>query len=280
MNEFWRRLIEMERRQDRANHMMTRSSDQIDQAKVDNYKGGIFAPIQNVGNLASGYGPFKTFAKKVKVRLISDNPLGFGPIWYEPQESGFYYPPYSTSQIPYGTPSQQADFFDWTEIEMNDVVYFIRYNGQWGTQEVYQSDGQVNKVYPGSQYLPMKSHFDTSVSIRTVFGTGFAEGSLPVPNAWGFHSYEVAIQMRFYYDLTDGFTTTNRSVMDLRTSFELYDWTIAENFPAWGSTGDRIVTGTSFWAYERYGTHDNIDYYFGDYFASSTKMQLKWDDTE
>jgi hypothetical protein len=81
MNEFWRRLIEMERRQDRANHMMARSSEQIEQAKVDNYKGGIFSPIQNVGNLQPGYGVIGTY------------PFGFDGLWikatfpYFPNES-------------------------------------------------------------------------------------------------------------------------------------------------------------------------------------------------
>jgi hypothetical protein len=90
MNEFWRRLIEMERRQDRANHMMARSSEQIEQAKVDNYKGGIFSPIQNVGNLQPGYGVIGTY------------PFGFDGLWvsadFESSEPAFTGPSPSTAQ--------------------------------------------------------------------------------------------------------------------------------------------------------------------------------------
>ena len=80
----------MERRQDRANHMMTRADDQINQAKVDNYKGGIFAPIQYVSNLSPGYGVIGTY------------PFSYDGIWvsadFESSEPAFTGPSPLTAQ--------------------------------------------------------------------------------------------------------------------------------------------------------------------------------------
>lgn len=265
--------------------MMTRADDQINQMTVDNYKGGIFSPIQNVGNLASGYGPFKTFAKKVQVKLISDNPAPVGAIWSEPFAGGLYalyFPPYATYPYPpYGTMSQQADFFDYTEVEMTPSTEFS-ISGSYYSQTFYQSNGFTRKTYPassGNLIMYPISYLDVAVSISTVFGLDQYSQNLPVPNSYGFNRYEILVQMRFSYKLTDGADYTNRSVMDLRTRLYSYDWPFEDNFPAWGSKGERLLTGTSYWTYQRYGTHNNVDYTFADYFQSATTMKIKWDDT-
>lgn len=218
MNEFWRRLIEMERRQDRANHMMTRSSDQIDQAKVDNYKGGIFAPIENVGKLESGY------------NVIGVYPFSYDGIWvsaaFESSEPTF------TGPTPLTAQSRQC-------------LAVHQYDGgeEWAGYNSFSEQSNLPFFSrPQSRNYPFKVTWDTTASAAGSKWVFAYDGGNMLNSYW----YRIFQPMSFTYDWKRGKLNIKASISAhdiIKYPYTIYGWRWVQQQDLPGSYAPYISTG-------------------------------------
>ena len=157
----------MERRQDRANHMMTRADDQINQAKVDNYKGGIFAPIENIGDLQPGYGVIGTY------------PFAYDGLWIK---ATFPYFPNESDRWDY-----PVDYYNTTYWEK--VPYYQGFNSE---PFAYMDPSWMGYHISGANYEDKSSYFYPYSSSRFTRNEGAVSGE------------QIQNNVHFYYDWIRG----------------------------------------------------------------------------
>ena len=196
--------------------MMARCNEQINQAKVDNYKGGIFAPIQNVGKLASGY------------NVIGTYPFAFDGIWvsaaFESSEPTF------TGPTPLTAQSRQC-------------LAVHQYDGgeEWAGYNSFSEQSNLPFFSrPQSQNYPFKVTWDTTASAAGSKWV-FAYDSGDMLNSYWYRIFQ---PMSFTYDW-------KRGKLRIRATIEAYDkpiwdytrYTNGEVNAGTGWTGPQIKSG-------------------------------------